>query len=179
MPKRAPLPIPADIDARLSDADFKVRAEAVRELGDTRNPEAVTYLLPLMNDKTVTVRGKVAQQLKKFVGKDPRALPALIRIAGEPSHGVHKWVWDFLLKQGKTIVPTIVEMLSDPDENVRHGCIMLLWYIDRNTLLSVLSTVIRDPHPRVQSLVKQLPGWFEEFANEPASAMRVRDMMQE
>lgn len=181
MPKKTPCPIPEDIDALLASSDYKVRAEAVRALGDTRNPDAIPYLIGMIGDKTTTVRAKVAQQLKKFVtaDPDPQVLHALVVLSGD-GHGVHRWVFDYLIGMGPRLVPTLKETIKHPEGMVRRATLILLWEMkDYDTLLEVLPLVASDHYPHVKSFVQTIPEMLLGQSSAPLKAQIARDILSE
>jgi len=175
MAKKAPLPIPPDITARLSDPDYKVRAAAVRELGETRNPAAIDHLLPMLADKTITVRAKVGQQLKKFVGKDPRVLPTLVELCADV-HGVHKWLFNFLTALGPKLTPTLLQTIDHPDRSVRQNVLLLFFYADEPGLLKVLPRLIAQAQNYPTTLLESFLKAYERKAKTPDALDEIHKM---
>src|SRR5689334_16496455 len=111
MPRRKP-PQPIDeLLPRLTDIGFRVRADAARALGESRNPDAVAPLIPLLRDKRVTVREMTAIALGKLGG--PTALDALAAALADTNHHVHTAAGRWLVKAGPAAVGPLAHVALD------------------------------------------------------------------
>ncbi len=90
-----------EIVSLLGDADAEVRAQAVKVLADSRNPEFGEALTSLLDDESARVKGFAAIGVGKC--SHPQAIPKLLEVLAEN---------------------------DNQDPFLRHGCVQGLWYLN-------------------------------------------------
>ncbi|HEX3050763.1 MAG TPA: HEAT repeat domain-containing protein [Aggregatilineaceae bacterium] len=142
MPARKP---PAPIDTFLPDlkaSHYKVRSAAVRELGKSRNPDAVEPLIAALKDKTITVRFLALRGLGKL--KDPRAIEPMIPFLNHKTCRVHRAAYEELIRFGEKAVPALIGALEHSDPYIRCGAVFCLGEIGDLRALDPAQTLMKN-----------------------------------
>jgi HEAT repeat protein len=102
----------------LKHPDYKVRREAVKQLGQSSNPEAAEFLIRALHDPTVAVKRQAIRGLGKL--KDPRGIQALITMLDNPVCTVHRPAYEELIRFGDEAVPALIQALYDERDGIRR-----------------------------------------------------------
>ena len=101
------------------------RRQVVDELGSARRPEAVPPLLMAVADESWPVRQAAAEHLAAF---DPETvLPALeSALRDDEDAGARNAAMEIYVKMGTAVVPPLLALLGDADEEVRNFAAVML-----------------------------------------------------
>ena len=106
-------------------------ADALRVLGDTRDPRAFEPIERAAGHADAAVRRAA---LKALAGiRDPRAIPAAVANVQDPVDRVRESAIACLAELGPDAVTPLVELLGDPDSRAR-AAVALAWQRDRRAL---------------------------------------------
>lgn len=152
------------------DPDYKVRREAVKQLGQSRNPEAVPYLIQALQDKTIAVKRLAIRGLGKL--KDTQAIQPLITMLDDPNCNVHRPAYEELIRFGRKAVPDLVQALRHDSERIRCAAAYCLGEIKDPTAVLPLVQSLRDPAGTAAvAAARALQSLKDERTREPLAAL--------
>ncbi len=105
-------------DLLLDDPQIEVRQAAAAALGETRQPQAIPYLMSALRDSYW------------WYERDQGVIPLLEAIA----------------KMGRAVVPELIQALDDPEGTVRRYAAQLLSRLPDERALDALTTTLYDTH---------------------------------
>ncbi|GIK64001.1 MAG: hypothetical protein BroJett018_17950 [Chloroflexota bacterium] len=146
MAKRKPLN-PKFID-ELKSPDYKVRRDAVNAIGKSRDERAVDLLLPMLNDKTITVRTRAVVWLLRQ--NDPRVIRPLVPLLADKACHVHRPIAEQLPKFGEDTILVLLETLDDPNPDLRCAAVSLLGRMKETRAVKKLVELLEDNNQRVR-----------------------------
>jgi HEAT repeat protein len=104
----------------LGDDRWYVVRNAVVILGEIRDPEAIAYLPPLLQNSDIRVRRETIRALTKFGG--PKALVLLLRVLeGEDQELRRQALLSLGAMKNPTVVPILLRMVGRPDPWVKQA----------------------------------------------------------
>lgn len=129
-----------------------IRGAATKALGNLKNPEAVPELTGLLNDDDRTVRWNALFAIAEIPGA--AAQKALYAATKSEDEKLGEMAEGFLMKRtGPAALSTALEMLADPDPNVRKNAAVTLAEAEAGNREAVdrLLAAIEDPDNKVRS----------------------------
>lgn len=130
--------------ADLAHPDYRVRAQAAREIGKARCRDALEALLVAAQDRVMTVRQAAVGALGRL--RDPAALPALWQAFTDAHHQVREAAGPGLVAFGAEVVPGLAAHAADRTRHRadRGHAIELLGRIRRPEALQALLALWAD-----------------------------------
>ena len=117
---QASKPSLGNIQTQLADVDYKVRKEGIAQLMLHYHQQALSPLLPLLQDERPDVRAKAVEALGKL--GDTLALGPMLGLLSDRSSRVRAKVAGALGNFGdQSVVPTLTALLSDRDSAIRQS----------------------------------------------------------
>lgn len=144
MSKSQPKPITPFL-ANLQHSDYKIRREAVKNLGKTRNPDAYAYLISALSDLQVSVVIQAIRGIELLA--DTRAIPVLLAKLGGSSCDVCDEIGSTLTMFGAAAVPALLEALNAEHPRVRAIAATCLSDIGDPVAITPLINLLNDTHP--------------------------------
>jgi HEAT repeat protein len=140
-----------EIDALLSDADWKKRYAALQQIQPS--PETLPLLAKALKDENTSVRRLATVYLGDI--KEPEALPYLFQALKDPSPAVRRTAGDTLSDLGDpAAIGPMAEALRDPNKLVRWRAARFLYEAGDATALPALRAAENDPEFEVRMQVK-------------------------
>lgn len=137
--------------AAAASSDAGSRALAARGLGGLKDASAFDVVAPLVKDADA----QVAVQAVRAVGAmaDARGVPLLTPLLKSPSPVLRSEALAALalLPPERTLRPSVVALVGDPDAAVRGAALRVLSRLDREDFALVLSGLDPDPQPSVRA----------------------------
>ena len=123
-----------------SDPHPYTRGFAVQALGELKDSQSVSMLLPLVvgNDRSVAIQAVRALGL---IGA-PEAVPALLRLVQDPETDSHTRLEAVVAVGsigGETVVETMIDLLASPDPQIRAAAVRSLAVADPDGFIVILS----------------------------------------
>lgn len=144
----------------LDQADFRVRREAVKQLGNAYNPEGVPHLVRMLGDKTASVREEAIRALGKFM--EPSTIAAIIQQLKHESEHVRNAASKVIMAFGVRAAPTLLAALKDEDRYVRGGAAVFLGKLRLPEAVEALTALIEDSDPYVLMAVCGALGEYDD-----------------
>jgi HEAT repeat protein len=150
--------------ALLTNANWRIRANAARALGGLKDRRAVEPLIALLSNTSEPwqVRGNAALALE-LIG-DARAVPPLIAALQEPNSDVRRAAVTALgLLKDPCNFQLFVKMLNAPEPEIRRGAIIGIEQIGGAAALEPLSMVaLHDEDPTVRASATSVLAWIKD-----------------
>ena len=108
----------------LQTHDERIRADAARALGESKEIRAIPFLAEALGDPSVVVRGEVVHALGMI--PDPRSVSLLLPVLGDPNRTLRESAVQALGGLGPVCVIPLIEALSHEDWHVRMGAAIAL-----------------------------------------------------
>lgn len=136
-----------DLLNQLSSPDFFEREEAVKELAQIREDEAVAGLVMALEDEDRGIRELAAENLVKIGGSISSKLLAMF--LGREDISVRNLAAEILVKIGSDAVPALAEALENPDHDIRKFALDTLGLIRDKSVNSRIHRMLNDPNENV------------------------------
>jgi HEAT repeat protein len=121
----------------------------VDELGASRRPEAIAPLLMAVADESWPVRQTAAEHLAAF--DPPTILPALeAALRDDEDAGARNAAMEIYVKLGAIAVAPLLQLLGDPDEEVRNFAAVMLGSLRDRRAVAPLVAALADPDLNVR-----------------------------
>ena len=133
---------------QLDSNDPDVRREAVRGLRKASTPEAERALVSCLKDHSRGVREAAGEALAE-VGSSV-AIDALVRYLHSDSPGLRNGAIEVLIRLGRKAFGRVVELIRDPDPDIRKFAADILGAGRLPEGVPVLIRLLGDPDPNVQ-----------------------------
>lgn len=127
---------------QLQSSDFFEREEAVKNLGDCNQDEAVAGLVTALEDPNLGIRELAADfliQIKSVIGAQ-----LLIRFLGHEDIGTRNLAAEILMKIGKPAVQPLIDDLVDDDYDIRKFIVDILGIIGDEAAVGPLCERLSD-----------------------------------
>lgn len=139
---------PSSARARAGHPDEETRYRAVAEL-EPSDPRDRAVLVERLGDPSWRVRAAVVDRIAR--GEPAAALPDLVRVlAAGPGVGAREAAAAALGRVGAPAVPSLVEMLSSEDPDLRQAAAGVLGAIADHRAVPPLTARLADPDPNVR-----------------------------
>lgn len=131
----------------LTSPDWIVRMHAAKALGRIRHPDAVSALIPLLQDKVKAVREEVSSALAAI---GDAAMPALLEALAHQEWLVRLHAVESLgkSKSPQAVEPLLAVVFNDPDTAVREDAVRALGDIGDARAVEFLYTAMKEPRLR-------------------------------
>jgi hypothetical protein len=138
-----------DILTQLSSRDSGVREKIAKELGDSKNPDAVKPLVNLLGDADESVRRAAAEALGKT--REEKAIEPLTKAISDPEPVVCEAAAEALGKIGEKAVEPLTKALTDRDPKLRSKVACALGKTKEARAVEPLIKMVADADPGVRS----------------------------
>jgi HEAT repeat protein len=160
MPRTKP-PIPIEpFLPDLDHEDYHMRRAAVQELAKSRNPDAVPYLIMMLDDKTATVRENAIKGLGKF--SDQSAITSIVQQFNHDSGHVRNAAAKVIVELGIAAAPALIAALKDKNRYVRGGAAVFLGKLKLPEAIDPLINCINDSDPYVLMAICGALGAYDD-----------------
>ncbi|WP_242046536.1 HEAT repeat domain-containing protein [Cylindrospermum sp. FACHB-282] len=127
----------------LEDQDSVVRRIAASALGEIKSEQAIPGLIKLLKDQDFFVRRSATSALGKI--KSEQAIPGLIQISEDPGYFAIRSSADALAETQPEQVPGLIELLKDPESDIRLITASILEKIESEQAIPNLIELLEDP----------------------------------
>lgn len=135
----------------LGRPDFRIRAQAARELGASSDPRATEFLLMLLKDPHPEVRREAVPSLAAFAGAG--AVPALAKALQDDDALVPTLVVEALANLGEPALPTLLQAFSEgSSDRVRHAVARALARVSGEQVERAFIAALSDFDPEIRRL---------------------------
>lgn len=156
-PWTSPVLPPNDIADALCSEDWKVRMNAVQELGKLKDLRFGLTFLELIEDEHPRVRGKAIQALRSI--QDPRAMEVLIKSLMDPDKRVRSdAAYAFTWYPGA--LTALIEMLEDPATPNRDAVANAIGKCREMRGAAILLDALHDEDADVRAAAAGALGWI-------------------
>jgi len=146
----------ATVLQQLGSRDPNARREAVRELGKARTPDAERALVECLRDPSRGVREAAGEALAEI--GTTIAAQALIPFLHSDSPALRNGAIEILVRLHSKAFPYVVELIKDPDPDVRKFAADILGAMKSSEGVPVLIRLLGDPDPNVQQAAVEALG---------------------
>ncbi|MBI4055303.1 MAG: HEAT repeat domain-containing protein [Elusimicrobia bacterium] len=136
-------------DELLKKLSSPQRAQAAFHLGSLKVEEAISALVPLLQDRDFSVRTQAALALAKIDQEE--SVTPLLQILPELLRHPDPQVLEIVYFLGERAQPTLLRSLRDPDAELRIRAVYLLGRIAKREDAPHLYPLLQDSHPRVRA----------------------------
>lgn len=145
----------------IEDSDIDLRIEAVRYLGDSRNPVAIPLIAGRLKDESTMVRIEATLALNNF--HDPRTIEPLRGALSDENDAVRFSAASSLFELGDySGEDVLIEGLSSKREDFRFQALLFLGKMRSRKAIPGIINLLRDIQPRTRSTAAYILGLFRE-----------------